>query len=221
MKNVLTVKGPGCVALGHPAGRCTLKSAAIASQRMMTGARRTPLLKPLRRHRSDKVWRGGTRNKPAMPIPAGMRTTGASRVMRRSAARTGRRRMIAPVLSAQEPAVAPRAAVSPCGLEFMVEVHFTVRLGWRSGACSAPARWPINAARARDFQSVHLHRQQGRAQSAPADAAWIRRHAGPREIFKWPTKCSSTPPIRKRPGSWCYAATVSRNSISNPRNASS
>ena len=38
------------------------------------------------------------------------------------------------------------------------------------------------------------------------------------ETFQWPTKCSSTRPIRRRPGSWCSAATASRNSTSKSAN---
>ena len=38
------------------------------------------------------------------------------------------------------------------------------------------------------------------------------------ETVQWPTKCSSTRPIRRRPGWSCCAAIASRNSTSSPRN---
>jgi hypothetical protein len=51
----------------------------------------------------------------------------------------------------------------------------------------------------------------------------MRRDAsrrGPYENCKWPTKCSSTRPIRRRPGWLFCAATASRNSTLNLRTAS-
>ncbi len=53
---------------------------------------------------------------------------------------------------------------------------------------------------------------------APHRSRERREHARPSEIILWPTKCSSTRPIRKKPGWWSCAATASRNSTSRVAN---
>ncbi len=219
MKNVLTVKGSGCVAFGHPA-----RPPRTVSLKMMTGARRTPLSNPLLRHRSDKIWRGGTRDKQATPIPARKRTTGASRAMRMSAEPSALlARYRADAVSIER----NRGGARRCRPTMRFGVHvrgassrFASKSSWQrrlSGARPSPID---RARRAREFRSVFLHRQLGRSPSSVADAARRQRHAGPHEICKWPTKCSSTRPTRRRPGWWSCAATASRNSTSSPLTAS-
>src|SRR5579863_9547691 len=49
-----------------------------------------------------------------------------------------------------------------------------------------------------EFPIRFRHLQLGGVPAAPADPAGTTRRASPHEIYKWPTKCSSTRPIRRR-----------------------
>ena len=64
-------------------------------------------------------------------------------------------------------------------------------------------------------------RQAGPSPAATAGAPSARRRPGGRdrgEFSPWQTRCSSTPPIRRRPGSWWCAAIGSRSSTSKSAN---
>jgi hypothetical protein len=76
-KNVLTVTGSGCVALGHPAR----PRYWLPEKRREPG--RTPLSKPLRRRNAQTK-----ANEQATPIPLRKKTAGASRATRVPAAAT-------------------------------------------------------------------------------------------------------------------------------------
>src|ERR1700691_980193 len=70
------------------------------------------------------------------------------------------------------------------------------------------------------FPIRSIHRKLGPSPSSIADAARKRRHAGPYEIYQWPTKCSSTRHIRRKPGWSSCAVIASKNSTLNPPPAS-
>src|ERR1700726_366714 len=128
MKNMLTVTGSGCVALGHPAR----PPKWLPETGNQGGCRfRTP---------SAPKWRGRRRNEQATPIPSRKRTAGASRATRvpvaNNATGTVSRRCRE---QAKEIAAAPGAAARH-GLEFMFEAQVfqgkafpaeaKVRSGW-------------------------------------------------------------------------------------------
>jgi len=115
----------------------------------------------------------------------------------------------------------PRSALpSHRGLELMFEAQVKVsekRLG--SDRLSLAGGRPL----------LCLRRSQLPDRSTQRKSDWFPRLApmrrdasrhGPRENYQWPTKCSSTRPIRRRPGWLFCAAIASRNSTLNLRTAS-
>jgi hypothetical protein len=86
MKNVLTVKGPGCVRVRASGKSLSFSSAAIASQRMMTGARRTPLRNP-----SGAIRHGAARRNAEQASDADTRREEDNRSLARDATVSGLR----------------------------------------------------------------------------------------------------------------------------------
>src|SRR6516225_12464721 len=115
----------------------------------------------------------------------------------------------------------PRSALpSRRGLEFMFEAQvkaYIKRLGDVRLAL-ADGR-PFYACGARNLRATPLNENRNLFPRLPPMRRDANEH-GPHEIYQWPTKCSSTRPIRRRPGWWFCAATASRNSTLNPRTAS-
>ena len=141
MKNMLTVTGSGCVALGHPA-----RPPKWLPE--MPGTRADAAFELLFRTLAAPKSRQRRRNEQATPIPSRKRTAGASRATRvpvaNNAAGTVSRRCRE---QAKEIAAAPGAAARH-GLEFMFEAQVfqgkafpteaKVRSGWH-GDVSSPA----------------------------------------------------------------------------------
>src|ERR1700722_18548065 len=107
------------------------------------------------------------------------------------------------------------------GLEFMREAQVEVRFGRHGDVHAALAGTrTYDAWRARGSRSVPFtDNWTGPRLSHRCGAK--ANDAGPHEIMQWPTKCSSTLPIRRRPGWSSCGAIASKNSILNPHNASS
>jgi hypothetical protein len=117
----------------------------------------------------------------------------------------------------REPAAAPSAAAPQCGLEFMFGTQVEVRFGLvRQRSCGARSLADRSRLAGSEFPIRSIHRQLGPSPSSIADAARKRRRAGPYEIYKWPTKCSSTRRTRRKPGWSSCAAIASKNSTLNP-----
>src|SRR5580704_14110333 len=117
-----------------------------------------------------------------------------------------------------------RRALPPhnSGLEFMFETQVEVRSELvRQRPCGVGPLTDRSGLADSGFLIRSIHRQLGKQPSTIADAAWKRRRAGPYEIYKWPTKCSSTRRTRRRPGWSSCAAIASKNSTLNPPPASS
>ena len=66
-----------------------------------------------------------------------------------------------------------------------------------------------------------LHRQTGSARVLRRRSGTECAQASLHEIYKWPTRCLSTRPIRRKPGWSSCAATASRSLTSSPRSVSS
>jgi len=115
----------------------------------------------------------------------------------------------------------PRSALpSRRGLEFMFEAQVKVPIK-RLGSVR------LSLADGRPLLCLRCSQPPGRSTQRKSDLfpclPPMRRDAsghGPHEICQWPTKCSSTRPIRRRPGWWFCAATASRNSTLNLRTGS-
>ena len=137
----------------------------------------------------------------------------------------------------REPAAAPCAAArhGPKGhattahreLDLSLPEHRRVALERRhcsfGGACELGCLSGVDRARA---HGPSFQPPSGRFPVAPSCVAHVaanggRAPNGHQETGQWPTRCSSTRPIRRRPG-WSFcAATVSRNSTSSQPTANS
>ena len=117
-----------------------------------------------------------------------------------------------------------RRPVAPCAavlqrVEVMPEAYFKVRPE-RSSLQSARVSRRTCTAPWRGTVTQSFHDRSGPSLFAPpfTGGSQPTRH---KEIVQWPTRCSSTRRIRRRPGWSCCAATALRNSISRRRTANS
>ena len=130
-----------------------------------------------------------------------------------------RRSGIADTVSTQSNRGGASAAVHH-GLEFMFEAQQVRSDRYGSVyATRAGRRDDVRLPRS-EFRISSLHRQTGGTPSSVAVPARNVRSRQPSRDLQWPTKCSSTRPIRRKPGWSSCAATASKNSISSPRSAS-
>ncbi len=119
-----------------------------------------------------------------------------------------------------EIAAAPRAAASSrFGVHVRGASQGSIPIGTAAFMRRSPATSLARLPRSR-FPIRPIHRQSGSCPAASPMRRGASRHAGPHEISQWPTKCSSTRPIRRRPGWSSCAAIASRNSTLSPRTAS-
>ena len=181
MKNVLTVTGSGCVALGHPA-----RPPKWLPETREPG--RTPLRTPVSNSCGAK-WRQRRRNEQATPIPSRKKTAGASRVTRVPAADIAAGQVSRRCREqAKEIAAAPGAAApsvwSSCSRRKSSREKPSQRKPRfdRVGAATFPRSPAVRSTptrRARSPRSVPFTDNRAGPRLPVADAARSERHAGP------------------------------------------
>ena len=187
MKNVLTVTGSGCVALGHPA--------RPPKWLPETGEpRRTPLSNP-----AAPKWRRRRWNEQATPIPSRKRTAGASRVTRvpvaNNATGTVSRRCRE---QAKEIAAAPGAAARH-GLEFMFEAQVFRRQVFRGKVFQGkafPAEAKVRSGWHGDVPTfAGCSVDTDRRARSPRSVPFTDNRAGPRFPSPMRRGANGTPPV--------------------------